>query len=178
MIENFTIATIAAPPGRIGLCRLPGRSGALQADVSQIVAWRPAFVVSLTEAVEMEELGASGLERLLADAGLAWRHFPIEDYGVPASAAEERWSALSAELHSALDAGQSVLVHCRGGLGRSGMAAARLIAERGTRAEGAIARVRAQRPGAVETDVQAAWVGLGVRRSPRPASADRPPPDA
>ncbi len=178
MIEKFTIATVAARPGRIGICRLPGRSGALAADVAAILAWRPMVVVSLAEAEEMEGLGAAGLGRLLADGGIAWKHFPIKDFGVPAVAAEEEWRELSDSLHAALDEGQAVLFHCRGGLGRSGMAAARLLAERGEAAETAIHRVRAERPGAVETAEQEAWSAGGVRRSRRPASADRAPPAA
>ncbi len=83
MIERFAIATVAAPPGRIGICRLPGRSGALADDVAAIRAWGPEIVVSMTEAAEMEELGAEGLPAMLAGSGLAWRHFPIVDFGVP-----------------------------------------------------------------------------------------------
>jgi len=49
-------------------------------------------------------------------------------------------------------------VHCRGGLGRSGMIAARMLVELGTPADEAIARVRSARPGAVETSEQVAYV--------------------
>ena len=178
MIEDFTIAMLAAPPGRIGLCRLPGRSGALAADVSAIVAWSPTIVVSLAEAAEMEALGAAGLPGRLEASGLRWRHFPIADFGAPEPAAEDRWRALADELHGALDAGRRVLIHCRGGLGRSGMVAARLIVERGADAAEAIARVRADRPGAVETEGQEVWVGRGAGLDPRPVSALQPCPDA
>ncbi len=178
MIEPFTIATVAADPGRIGICRLPGRSGALAEDLSAIENWRPALVVSLTPIDEMEALGAGDLKRGLSELGLGWRHFPIEDFGVPAAAEEGLWRALADELHAALDAGEGVLLHCRGGLGRSGMVAARLLAERGAAGAEAVARVRANRPGAVETDAQELWAGSGVRRIPPRASADRPPPAA
>lgn len=162
MIEDFVIATLPEGQGRLGLCRLPGRSGDLGGDVATIRDWGPAIVVSLTETAEMDELGAAGLQARLADAGIAWRHFPIADYGVPAPEAEPRWLVLAAELHAALEAGQGVLVHCRGGLGRSGMAAARLLAERG--ASDPVARVRAARPGAVETAPQERWAEAGSVR--------------
>ncbi len=61
--------------------------------------------------------------------------------------------------------GLGVLVHCRGGLGRSGMIVARLLAERGETAP--IDRVRRARPGAVETEDQAAWVGAAAAKAPR-----------
>src|ERR1700726_4324710 len=46
--------------------------------------------------------------------------------------------------------GSDVLVHCRGGLGRAGTIASRLLIELGMVPETAIARVRAFQPGAIE----------------------------
>jgi ADP-ribosyl-[dinitrogen reductase] hydrolase len=51
-----------------------------------------------------------------------------------------------------------VLLHCMGGLGRSGMVAARLLVELGEEPRTAIQRVRAARPGAIETAAQEAYV--------------------
>ncbi len=158
MIDAFAIATLALPDGgRIGLCRLPGRSGDLAGDMSVIRDWKPAIVVSMTEAAEMAESGAEELPALLAASDIAWRHFPVVDFGVPEAEAMPQWTALSAVLHARLDAGEGVLLHCMGGLGRSGMIALRLLVERGEGAEVALARLRAVRSGAVETDAQGAW---------------------
>jgi len=51
-----------------------------------------------------------------------------------------------------------VLIHCTGGLGRSGMIAARLLVELGEEPRLAMQRVRAARPGAIETAAQEAYV--------------------
>jgi Cyclin-dependent kinase inhibitor 3 (CDKN3) len=170
MIEPFAIATLPLPEGgRIGLCRLPGRSSDLSGNVSVIRDWKPAIVVSMTEATEMAESGAGNLPALLASSGIAWRHFPVADFGVPEMEMLPQWTALSAELHARLDAGEGVLLHCMGGLGRSGMIALRLAVERGEGAEAALARLRMVRPGAVETEAQGVWAsspsppGEGVR---------------
>ena len=56
-----------------------------------------------------------------------------------------------------------IIVHCRGGLGRAGMISAHLLVESGIEPEAAIERVRAARPGAIETLRQEEWVGA-VRR--------------
>ena len=62
-------------------------------------------------------------------------------------------------------AGCDVLVHCRGGLGRAGTIAARLLVELGMEPETAIASVRAVRPGAIETSDQEKFVlGIGKAR--------------
>ena len=56
-------------------------------------------------------------------------------------------------------------VHCRGGLGRAGMISARLLVESGVEPNAAIERVRAARPGAIETPQQEEWVRSGSPRS-------------
>jgi hypothetical protein len=48
--------------------------------------------------------------------------------------------------------------HCKGGLGRAGMMAARLLVELGVAPEQAIRDVRCARPGAIETPAQLALV--------------------
>jgi len=59
-----------------------------------------------------------------------------------------------------LQTGGSVLVHCKGGCGRSGMAALRLMVEAGEDPHLAFARLRDVRPCAVETEAQLAWAVL------------------
>jgi ADP-ribosyl-[dinitrogen reductase] hydrolase len=59
----------------------------------------------------------------------------------------------------------NVLVHCRGGLGRAGTIAARLLVELGMEPTKAIASVRGVRPGAIETSEQERFVlGFGTAR--------------
>ena len=67
-------------------------------------------------------------------------------------------------LRARLAAGERVLVHCKGGLGRTGLVAARLLVEFGVAPADAVARVRAARPGAIETERQLAYV-LGLRKA-------------
>jgi protein-tyrosine phosphatase len=159
-VEPFTIGEVETPgPGRIGVCRLPGRSGDLVADLDTAAAWGASTIVSMTELAEMVARGAGALSVETEARGMAWRHFPVSDFGTPEAAAA-RWRALSAELHRRLDQGESVLLHCAAGLGRSGMVAMRLLVERGVAADDALARVRAARPGAVETEQQRQWASV------------------
>lgn len=156
-IEPFRIDDLLLEGGaRIGICRLPGRSGDLAGDIALIHRWRPDLVVSMTETVEMAEKGADGLVRRLAEAGLAHAHFPIRDYGVP-EVSGTGWPALALRLHAILDQGGRLLLHCLGGKGRSGMVAMRLLTERGIAPNEALIRIRNTRPGAVETEAQEQW---------------------
>lgn len=65
-------------------------------------------------------------------------------------------------LHERLLHGERLLVHCKGGLGRTGVVAAMLLVGRGVDVEEAIGAVRAARPGAIENEAQENYVrGLG-----------------
>ena len=92
---------------------------------------------------------------------MEWLHLPIRDVSTPGPEFEEQWPAHSKRLRGRLDAGENIVVHCRGGLGRAGMISARLLVESGVEPEAAITRVRAARPGAIETRPQEEWVRGG-----------------
>ncbi len=142
------------PPWAIALTHCPGRDGDLDGDVAAIVAWRATLLLSLVD--DREFADASGLEARLGQRNIRWLRYPIADYGTPGDA--PAWRVLADGLRAALDRGERLVIHCRAGLGRSGMIAARLLVERGLPVETAIAAVRRARPGAIETSGQEAWI--------------------
>jgi atypical dual specificity phosphatase len=87
--------------------------------------------------------------------GLAWRHQPIEDFGVPTP---EEFDAAWAWVQEQRAAGRRVVVHCRAGCGRTGMVLAAFLAADGMRPEEAVALVRRRRPGSIETPEQELFV--------------------
>jgi atypical dual specificity phosphatase len=92
----------------------------------------------------------------LARFGLTEIHVPVPDKVAPSPG---QVAFAIAAIERILRTGQRVAVHCRNGRGRSGtMLACYLTRHRGFSAQGAIARVRAVRPGAVETQEQVAAV--------------------
>jgi protein-tyrosine phosphatase len=62
---------------------------------------------------------------------MLWFHLPIVDVSTPDKRFEREWDIAGEELGSILRRGLDVLVHCRGGLGRAGTIAARLLVELG-----------------------------------------------
>ena len=149
-------AFVIAPPlplraGLLALSPLPASAEAR----AQVARFAPALVVSMTETAEMASLGAADLPAWLAANGIAWHHFPVADFGVPAPDAD--WPALSQRAQDCLASGRRVLLHCRGGIGRSGMVALKLMIEAGADPDQALQQLRAVRPGAVETPQQHAW---------------------
>jgi ADP-ribosyl-[dinitrogen reductase] hydrolase len=151
----------------VGLTLCPGKtdahamSGAWQRDLTldldTIAAWGARALVTLVEPHELRLLGVTGLPEA-ARARFDWVHLPIPDGGVPDAAWETRWAEAGPALHRHLDAGERVVVHCRGGLGRAGLVAARLLVERGLPPDEAVRVVRAVRPGAIETAAQERYV--------------------
>lgn len=148
---GFTIASLSLRAGTLALCPLPASAD----DRRALAAFRPDLVVSMTETAEMEALGAADLPRWLKARKLRWVQFPVADFQIPRQGAD--WSVVSVPAAQLLDWGGTVLLHCRGGLGRSGMVALRLMIEAGEDPDAALARLRLARPGAIETEAQLDW---------------------
>jgi len=148
--------------GDLALAPVPGADGDLQADVAAIAQWGATLVISATETEEMQNLGAGELPRALQEAGIDWVHFPVRDFGVPKGDMKVQWVEVAASALEQLQAGARILVHCRGGCGRSGMLVLQLMIEAGMAEEEALQQLRAVRPCAVETDEQMVWASKGV----------------
>lgn len=155
---TFPIATIAVEGGgRIGVCPLPGHDGHLANDLQKLVTWKPAIVLSMTEQREMDACGIGDLGARLMRLDIEWVHLPVRDFSGLTAQNAHHWPYLSRRLHGILDRGKAVLLHCRGGRGRSGMIALRLMVERGQNPDAALLELRNARPGAVETEEQRVW---------------------
>ena len=160
-MSGFLIAELPVEAGWLGLCPLPGRYGDYNGDLRAIHAWAPDLVLSLSSDAEMAGI-ADDLPDDMEKIGIAWRHFPITDFGVPTESEGALWPMLATELLGWLDRGGRVLLHCKGGCGRSGMVALRLMAEAGEPPDEALLRLREVRPCAVETDEQYHWAVEGI----------------
>ena len=154
---SFSITSLAAEAGQLGICPAPGRFGDYAADLGHILDWAPGLVLSMTEQVELDRIGAGGFASDLVEAGISRVHLPIRDFGAPGPHVLARWPETAARVRASLAAGGRVLVHCHGGCGRSGMVVVRLLVEMGEDGQDALGRLRAVRPCAVETAAQAAW---------------------
>lgn len=168
------IAAVPAGPafGRVGITFCPGKhdpdamSGFwdrdLGLDLDAIRHWGAAAVVTLVEDHELTLLRVKQLGEEVVRRDMLWFHLPIVDVSIPGEAFERRWQDDGTALRSLLRGGKDVLVHCRGGLGRAGTIAARLLVELGTGPTAAIRQVRAARPGAIESSAQERYLlGLG-----------------
>ena len=154
--------------GRVGITFCPGKRGHslwgrpwerdLAVDLDAIALWRPQAMVTLIEEHEFSLLGVEALGSQVRARGIDWHHLPIVDVRPPDARFEAGWLASGPALCRALRDGGKVLVHCRGGLGRAGTVAARLLVDLGVAPHEAVRTVRAARPGAIETADQLRYV--------------------
>ena len=151
--------------GRIGITLCPGKkqddaaSGRtyrdLAVDLDVVRDWGAVVVVSLITDDELNRLSVRDLGEEVKARHMTWLHLPIPDGHPPGSTFESAWKRCGPYVRSLLRSRFDVLVHCKGGLGRAGTVAARLLVELGARPEDAIREVRRVRGcGAIETAEQ------------------------
>jgi protein-tyrosine phosphatase len=165
---RIDVIVLPGTRGQIGMTFCPGKkdrgiSGVtwdrdLDVDLDVIEHWGTEAVVTLLEDFEMEMLHITTLPALLLKRGIEWHHLPIRDVDIPDSLFEEKWLESGQRLRKILSCGGKILLHCRGGIGRTGTIAARLLVESGFEPAEAIARVRRARPGTIETTAQERYV--------------------
>ncbi len=148
-------------PGRLLAGEYPG--GSIRSDpaiaVAALLRARIGCFIDLTQEKEMTPYEA------LLEPGTMYRRFPIVDHGLPRST--QTMTDVLAAIDSAFDEGRNVYVHCRAGIGRTGMAVACYLIQGGLTAEQALARMQilwkqnarsATWPRVPETDEQVAYV--------------------
>ena len=168
-MARFALFALSVGGGVLGLSQMPGRDGDYEGDLGDIRTWQPSLVITLTTLGELADAGAQTLGADIRARAARWDHMPITDFGVPDKTFESAWPEVSEKALMALAGGGRVLVHCKGGCGRSGMVALRLMLEAGEKSDEALGKLRAVRPCAIETDAQYEWAKKGRRRVlPRP----------
>jgi hypothetical protein len=115
------------------------------------------LLLSLIEPQEYQEAGIADIAARIP-GGLEHIRLPIRDMGKPDAAWEAAWEKKGPMIRSILKDGGKVCVHCMGGLGRTGLVAARILIEFGMAPDAAIQAVRHARPGAIQTDEQEAYI--------------------
>ena len=154
--------------GRIGMTLCPGKSQMdgisgvwerdLKTDLDDIRKWGAKHVFSLITQDEESDLQVLDLAEKIQALGMTAYRSDTTDGGVPGNAHGRPWLFNAENLIRNLSQGENILVHCKGGLGRSGAFVAGLLVENGIDPDEAISQVRQVRKGAIETTQQEQWV--------------------
>ena len=145
------------PRGRLGIAPRPRGGDWLDVEVKAWCTSGVDYVISALTPAEEAELDLAGEKAACQGHGLRFVPLPIPDRGVPSSPSAFRQTV--EELRHNLDAGGTVLVHCRQGIGRAALIAASVLAETGEGPDSAFARIQRARGRPVpDTEEQRNWV--------------------
>jgi ADP-ribosylglycohydrolase len=156
---------LADRAGGVGITFLPGKKRDgwtglhwrdLDLDLASLRAANVDAMFLMVEDHELDEALVPELPARMAAEGPELIRYPIRDPHTPTDLPS--FERAIRDLIERIGRGQHIAIACRGGLDRSGMAAACLLRELGLDAEQAIARVRSHRRGSITMPDQVALV--------------------
>ncbi len=144
-------------PGKLAVSARPRGGDWLEDEVSDWKRSGVDAVLSLLEKAEEQEMNLEKEGEAVRDQGLEFISLPIPDRQAPPS--ETKVTATIDRTTQTLKSGKNVLVHCRQGIGRSGLIAACLLIRKGMSPGAALEKVMAVRGVEVpETREQREWI--------------------
>lgn len=155
---------------RLGMTFAPGKKerygigGHWNRDLAQDLGrlkehYRIDTLISLVEDAELRLLGIEDLPSACKSEAIELVRFTIKDLSTPTP--DAGFTRFIADIGDSLNEGRTVAVHCRAGLGRTGLlAACTIVAVSGGNIDGkrAVEMVRCARSGTVETVEQEKFV--------------------
>ena len=114
---------------RLGLMARPRSGDWLEDEISGWARADVGAVVSLLESHEVRELGLTSESKLCAERNIEFLSFPIPDRGTPHSKRDV--AELVDGLVARLQNGTAVTIHCRAGIGRTGLVAGCILSRLG-----------------------------------------------
>jgi protein-tyrosine phosphatase len=115
--------------GRVATMARPYGDAWLPGEMAQLAARGVTDLVSHLTPDEEFTLGLSSEAAACAGAGIRFRAYPIEDRGLPE---QPEFDFFIERLAAIMRQGGFVVIHCRGGIGRSSVTAAALLVRLGT----------------------------------------------
>ena len=163
---KFDFVSLPNSTGKLFITCFPGLNvekvfdlDILQSTFSDFVGLGCTTIVSLVEDKEFDEIcGKEIFLEHIRKHDFQWHHLPIVDYKVPESEFFRNWGRVCRSLKQEFQRGNSICLHCKGGIGRSGTVAAMLLIEYGKENSVAIQQVRQKRKGAIENKLQEDFV--------------------
>ena len=156
--------------GTIGMTMAPGKKGlaqfancdwdrSLDEDLDTLKNnYKTDIIISLMEDFEFDLLKIPDFQPKCVEKSIVNIRFHIVDGSVPVEKQISEYVNLAKSVKKEAENGKNIVIHCRGGLGRTGTLAACLLILFGFDPDLAIETTRKYRKGAIETRVQVEFV--------------------
>jgi ADP-ribosylglycohydrolase len=165
-VDLARVPGMASWPGRLGMTFLPGKRYVgwtgdhwrdLEADARRLREhWGIDALLLLVEDRELEMTGVPDIVEAMGRHDIEVLRHPVRDLDVPDDPIAYR--ATLDRVRQRLRSGQSVVVACRGGLGRTGTAVGCLLRDGGLSGPEAVRLTREARRNTIERGMQVAFV--------------------
>ena len=142
--------------GFLAIMPRPGPDEWLRDEIAALGRMGVTTLVSLLEAREEHELELTAEADIAVDNGIEFLSYPIEDRTVPVNL--DSYTSFIYGLAERVLRGRGVAIHCRAGIGRSGITAAAVMVRIGFDPETVFARISdARRCSVPDTYEQTEW---------------------
>lgn len=143
--------------GSLTIMAKPESGDLMEQEFSGIASAGINKIVCLLESHESIALGLEKEKIMTERHGMEYLSYPIVDRGLPLVVNE--FAEFTKRLHNEMSGGLNTLVHCHGGIGRSGIVATAILLHCGFTAEDAFDHVTQQRGVSVpDTQEQIDWI--------------------
>lgn len=143
--------------GNLGLMPRPKGNDWLYDELRKLKLSGTDILVSLLENSEIDELDLQEESTICDKLSIEFISFPIKDRSVPVN--NKAFMTLIQQLNNELDKGSRIVIHCRMGIGRTGMLAAGILMQQGYDVNSAFELLSKVRTISVpDTKEQAEWV--------------------
>ena len=153
--EIYTVEKIGT--GFLSVMAKPVSGEWIEEEFQAIAAFGINQIVSLLELEEAREVGLENEAALAEENSMTFISFPIPDRALPESVS--RFVNLSMRLHEEITDGINTVIHCRAGIGRTGILAAAVLLHSGYTPQQAFDLISRKRGVTVpDTDEQENWI--------------------
>ena len=155
LIQQFS-TTSTADFGSLSITPCPQGDEHLSEEVDRLKLAGIDTVISLLDATDQDNLGLQQEGTSCEQSGVEFLQLPIKDFGLP----DYRDAiSLGHRILSIIHSGKNVAVHCRAGIGRSGMISATVLVLSGMEPGAALELLEEKRCRKVpDTEEQRQWI--------------------
>jgi len=137
----------------------------LEASIKNLKQVDSTMLLTLMFDDEMRENHIQSISNLCKRYDMTWLQLAIVDDDIPNKAFEYKWKKYRQLVLSTLRGGGCIIIHCKGGTGRTGLVAAMILSCYGWPISKVISCIQNIRPNALKNTNQLAYLHLFINKT-------------